>query len=206
MFLSRRRTRLRSTAVPTFFETVKPTRGGPALARSRACSRNAVVATLRPLAAARKSARCLNRSMGTRRGRQASGAQSLATARAAGRDHLAAARGCHAGAETVPTFAHQFARLISPLHGSLSPRAIGLFCGLFVRLPRKPVCAGRNRRAPLSGVAGRFEVTRLIRGRALAVNARRTLLMDRAIPGSRAGKRPAALRTRTIDALRSEMS
>src|SRR6202023_1681547 len=58
-------------------------------------------------------------------GWHASGAQSLATARAPGRDHLAAARGCHAGAETVPAFAHQFARLIGPLHGWLSPQAAG---------------------------------------------------------------------------------
>ena len=34
---SRRRTRLRSTALPTFFETVKPTRDGPSSSRARAC-------------------------------------------------------------------------------------------------------------------------------------------------------------------------
>ena len=34
----RRRTRLRSTALPTFFDTVKPTRAGPSSLRLRACS------------------------------------------------------------------------------------------------------------------------------------------------------------------------
>jgi hypothetical protein len=45
-----------------------------------------------------------------------SGAELLAPARAAVRDHLAAALGGHAGAEAMPAFTHQFARLICPLH------------------------------------------------------------------------------------------
>ena len=53
--LRRRRTRLRSTAVPTFLDTVKPTRTGPPSARLRACNTNAAVGTLTPVAAARKS-------------------------------------------------------------------------------------------------------------------------------------------------------
>ena len=43
---SRRRTRLRSTALPTFFETVKPTRTGPSSRRSRACSTKAAGGSL----------------------------------------------------------------------------------------------------------------------------------------------------------------
>ena len=79
-------------------------------------------------------------------GRQASGAQSLATARAPGRHHLAAARGCHAGAETVPAFAHQFARLIGPLHDSISAgrnRLVQMSRGLYGRRG-SPVNARRN--------------------------------------------------------------
>jgi len=58
--------RLRSTAFPTFFETVNPIRAGPLSRRSRACSTKAFVDTLAAAAAARKSALCLNRSMETR--------------------------------------------------------------------------------------------------------------------------------------------
>src|SRR5438128_2464569 len=67
MSLSRRRTRLRSTAVPTFFETVNPTRTGPPSPRSRTCSTKAAVDHLFcPLAAARKSARCRSRALAAR--------------------------------------------------------------------------------------------------------------------------------------------
>ena len=59
---------LRSTAFPTFFDTVKPNRAGPWSRRLRACSTNAADGALIPDAAARKSARCLNRSMEAMRG------------------------------------------------------------------------------------------------------------------------------------------
>ncbi len=45
-------------------------------------------------------------------------AEPLTAARAASVDDLAAAFRGHAGAKPVPALAHQFARLISPLHGS----------------------------------------------------------------------------------------
>ena len=64
----RRRTLLRSTAFPTLFDTVKPNRAGPWSRRLRACSTNAVDGAFIPDAAARKSARCLNRSMKAMRG------------------------------------------------------------------------------------------------------------------------------------------
>ena len=119
--LRRRRTRLRSTAFPTFRDTVKPTGPGH-FRRARApATRNAAVGTLPPVAAARKSARCLSRSMDdASRAAAASGAEPLASARAARGHHLAAARCRHAGAKTVTAFAHQLARLIGPLHGSFS--------------------------------------------------------------------------------------
>src|SRR6266436_241236 len=60
---SRRRMRLRSVAVPFFLETVKPTRIGPSSSRRRPCTTKAALLTRAPLATARKSARCLNRSM-----------------------------------------------------------------------------------------------------------------------------------------------
>jgi len=50
-------------------------------------------------------------------GKSGSGAQTLATARTAGSENLAAAGGGETGAEAVTALAHQFAGLISPLHG-----------------------------------------------------------------------------------------
>ncbi len=46
-----------------------------------------------------------------------SSAQTLATARAARSDDLAAALGRHAGAKAMPALAHELARLIGPFHG-----------------------------------------------------------------------------------------
>jgi NADH dehydrogenase FAD-containing subunit len=60
-------------------------------------------------------------------GRSGSGAQTLAATRTAGGENLAAAGGGETGAEAVTALAHQFAGLISPLHGSFSAdRAICL--------------------------------------------------------------------------------
>src|ERR1700685_1433299 len=60
---SRRRTRLRSTALPTCRDTVNPMRTGPSSARRRACTTKAPTDARKPFAAARKSVRCLNRCM-----------------------------------------------------------------------------------------------------------------------------------------------
>jgi hypothetical protein len=49
---------------------------------------------------------------------ETSGRKALAAARAAGGDDLAASHGGHAGAKTMTALAHEFGRLISPLHGS----------------------------------------------------------------------------------------
>ena len=121
--LRRRRTRLRSTALPTFLVTVKPTRIGPLSPRFRACNTKAAVGALAPVAAATKSARCLSRSMGAPHAAyrdMTSGAEPLAALGAPLRDDLAAAFGRHPGAITVTALAHELARLIGPLHGSVS--------------------------------------------------------------------------------------
>src|SRR4051812_19687837 len=85
-----------------------------------------------------------------------SSAQALAAARAAGCNHLAAARGGHAGAITVTALAHELARLIGPLHGLFSA---GLEGRLF-RMSRRTV--------PADDRAACAKVTRLIRERGLA--------------------------------------
>src|SRR5262245_53525668 len=94
-------------------------RAGPPSSRWRPCSTNAAVAILVPLAAARKSARCFNRTMGIREVMR-SGAEPLAAATAPGGNDFAAALGRHAGAETVTALAHELAGLIGPLHGCFS--------------------------------------------------------------------------------------
>src|SRR5262252_9179255 len=118
---SLRRTRLRSTAVPFFLVTVKPTRIGPKSSRRRPCNVKAGLFTRAPPATARKSARCLRRSIleSPDKG-PGSGAQALAAPRAARSEDLATAGGGETGAETVAALAHQFRGLISPLHGSFS--------------------------------------------------------------------------------------
>jgi hypothetical protein len=65
--------------------------------------------------------------MGEISGKPGSGAQTLAAPGAACGEDLAAAGGRETGAEAVTALAHQFAGLISPLHGSFSAdRAICL--------------------------------------------------------------------------------
>ena len=49
-----------------------------------------------------------------------SGAEAFAAMRPAGCDHLAAARGSHAGPEPMAALAHQLARLIGPFHVAVS--------------------------------------------------------------------------------------
>ncbi len=75
--------------------------------------------TVRPRAIGNgeKVARCLSRSMNEISGRSGSGAQTLAATRTARGENLAAAGGRQTGAEAVTALAHQFAGLISPLHG-----------------------------------------------------------------------------------------
>src|SRR6185369_10492865 len=122
---SLRRMRLRSGALPFFLVTVKPTRIGPWSERARLWRAKAALETRAPLATARKSARCLSRSMiivpggGPAEG-SGSGTQTLAAARTAGSENLAAAGGGQARAKTVTALAHELAGLIGPLHGSIS--------------------------------------------------------------------------------------
>src|SRR3954467_1838055 len=114
--------RLRSVAVPFFLVTVKPIRIGPWSARSRRWTTKAGLFARTPSATARKSARCRSRSMMEISGTDAlaSGAETLAAPSATRGEDLAAAGGGETGAEAVTALAHQFAGLISPLHGSFS--------------------------------------------------------------------------------------
>src|ERR1700712_736073 len=116
---SLRRIRLRSVAVPFFLVTVKPIRTGPSSSLTRFWTTKAALLIRAPLATARKSARCLNRSM-MKSLEARSGAQTLTASRAARGENLAAAGGRKPGAKAVTALAHQFARLISPLHGPFS--------------------------------------------------------------------------------------
>ena len=119
----RRRVRLRITALPIFFVTVKPSRAGPWSSRGSACSTTPGIGALRPLAAARRnSARRVRRPGGAKLG-PSSGRQALAALGAAVGQHLAAADGGHAGTESVPPLADQLRRLIGALHGRFSDGA-----------------------------------------------------------------------------------
>src|SRR3569833_3956139 len=137
----RRRTRLRSTALPTLRDTVKPTRTGPASPRGRIWSTKAAAGTLVPVAALRKSARCFSRSIESSVAAMRAaglGAEPLASAGTPGLDDLAAARGLHARAETVTALAHKLARLVGPLHDQISADgAVGPG-----KTPRKPPFPG----------------------------------------------------------------
>src|SRR6202035_3104446 len=171
--------RLRSVAVPFFLVTVKPTRIGPSSLRSRLCTTKAALLARAPLATARKSARCLNRSMVKIPGKPGSGAQALAAPGAARGQHLAAAGGGEAGTEAVTALAHQFAGLISPLHGSFSAgRAIMPDNEISPRMLAGPKRAffGPKRAAPAEP-GHRGQLARLIRERPVFVNqaARRIL-------------------------------
>src|SRR5258708_2682270 len=104
-------------------------------------------------------------------GGKASGAQSLATARAPGRHHLAAAGGCHAGAESVSAFAHQFARLIGPLHGVCLRRPQVVADRTFSIVPTIMV-ACTSRRWPLAPKRSRFRGCRLAQSHAAYTGGR----------------------------------
>ena len=165
-----RRTRLRSTAPPTFLETVNPTRAGPSSPRWRSCTTKPAVGALAPAAAARKSFRCLSRSIaptcGSRRGER-SRTEPLAAARPAGIEHLSAARGGHPGPEAMTALAYQLARLIGPLHGF--PRS-GLFPGVF--RPRGLINNSAARAAHCRFGRDIARLRRLIREGLSPVNAR----------------------------------
>src|SRR5580700_10637184 len=155
---SRRRTRLRSTALPTCRDTVNPMRTGPSSARRRACTTKAPTDARNPAAAARKSVRRLNRSMVA--GEMRSRTEPLAALRPPGRQHPAAALGRHPGAKAVTALAHQFARLVGPFHGidlrrrpvrrkQSGVNVIGAQLARLIRKPSRPVnVTGRAARAP----------------------------------------------------------
>src|SRR6202166_2747797 len=161
---SRRRTRLRSTALPTCRDTVKPMRTGPSSARRRACTTKAPTDARKAAAAARKSVRRVNRSMVA--GEMRSRTEPLAALGASGRQHPAAAFGRHPGAKAVTALAHQFARLVGPFHGiDLRQRpvrrkrsGVNLIGAQLARLIRK-----RSRPVNVSGLASRLPAKPLCR-------------------------------------------
>ena len=117
--------RLRTTALPVFLVTVKPTRGGAAVAAVQHFQQEKPPAALftapdgQKLAALAKppqvrSPRC--RPVSGNASAFRSGGQPLAAAVAAGGDDAAATLGGHAGTETVPALADEFGRLIGTLH------------------------------------------------------------------------------------------
>src|SRR5689334_1157681 len=130
--------RLRSTAPPVFLVTVKPARASPAAAsapsgRRRACRVRVAALALRPSRSARKS--CRLRSLSIAGGGAAglmpspgpadSRRQTLATARPARSENLAATLGRQAGAEAVTALADELGGLIGAFHGTVSAVAAG---------------------------------------------------------------------------------
>ena len=121
---SRRRMRLRSTALPCFVVTVKPARGSPPSPRSATSSRKNRPRRFSPRRTARNSARLVSRPglgsscrsvTGPAPGAR-SGAEARAAAGAAGGDDLAATLGGHACAEAMTALADELGGLIGALH------------------------------------------------------------------------------------------
>src|SRR3954471_16223000 len=118
---SRRRTRLRATALPTLRLTVKPTR---TIGWGRSAGAGAAWRTKPGMAQRRPGwTRRKYRRFGRRPGRAGAtdftsglGRQALAARAAAVGDDLAAADGCHPRPEAMPTLANQLARLVGAFH------------------------------------------------------------------------------------------
>ena len=120
--------RLRSTALPCFFVTVYPTRGGSSGAfRSRTSRRKARPRRTSPFRTARNCRAAfkppdsflvvrLVRHRPDVSGISALGRETLAATCAASGKNLAAAIGGHAGAEAVTTLANKLGRLVGTLH------------------------------------------------------------------------------------------
>src|SRR5690606_8441863 len=120
---SRRRMRFRAAALPTFFVTVRPRRGGPPSPRSRTSIRKSGPRRFSPRRTARNSARFFSRAGGVGPGRavtvrpfRRSGGKPLAAAVAPRGDDGTAALGGHAGTETVAALADKLGGLIGALH------------------------------------------------------------------------------------------
>src|SRR5689334_692984 len=120
--------RLRVTAPPSFFVTVKPRRAGLPSLRSRICTTTPFAAKDLACAAARKSCRFKRRSIvvaGLNAPARLSG-QPLAALRPAARNHLAAPLARHAGTKAMAALADKLGGLKSALHNR-SPSSALLF-------------------------------------------------------------------------------
>ncbi len=160
---SRRRVRLRTTALPTFLVTVNPTRA----ARHRRAAAPAAPGHARRLAALRGHTQKFRPALQAfRRQRTAlprgaicrapgrSGRQALAALGAAVGEHLAAADRRHPGAEAMPPLADQLRRLIGALHGnSPSPQ---------MKASRPSMIGGRDKTRADGGRTGTRRRPRLI--------------------------------------------
>lgn len=138
--LTRRLIRLRCTAdLETFFETASPSRAdGPSLrdtmmVKQSSPRRRPVLNTrLNSAGDNRRFARVKDCERAAVAGSfltavlpdRASDGESGAALGASARQHLAAALGCHAGAETMVALAAQVARLIGAFHGAVSVRGM----------------------------------------------------------------------------------
>ena len=189
----RRRVRLRITALPIFFVTVKPSRAGPWSSRGSACNTTPGIGALRPLAAARRnSARRVRRPGGAKLD-PGSGRQALAALGPSVGQDPAPADGGHAGTESVPPLADQLRRLIGALHGRFSDGAwTPTGCG-HERPTRRPSQAAAYRGA----VMGRQSRTPLISTGARVCRRDRAAGRRRLTrPGPRGARgSPAALKT-----------
>src|SRR5262245_3889104 len=113
--------RLRVTAPPSRFVTVKPRRAGLSSLRSRICTTTPLAANDLACAAARKSRRFTRRSI-VATGLNAPvrlSRQPLAALRPAARNHLAASLCGHAGAKAVAALADKLGGLKGALHDVL---------------------------------------------------------------------------------------
>ena len=116
--------RLRTTALPIFFVTVKPTRGGPSSSPPIAPGRRADPRRLAPRRPRRKSCAALDRVCHSGRTLRwpddpapaLAQADSRARPGRGGRQRPAATLGGHAGAEAVPALADELRRLKGALH------------------------------------------------------------------------------------------
>src|SRR5689334_907979 len=129
--LSRRRARLRATALPTLRLAVKPIRkatsrptestgpadGLPSVECLRACRISPGATNFRPLAAtARNSWRRFNLASCAKGGSNGLSAEALAALGATRRDDFSATHSRHAGAEAMPALADEHTGLVGALH------------------------------------------------------------------------------------------
>lgn len=146
--------RLRRTALPDFFVTVKPTRGAPPSPLSSTSSAKSRPRRVSPRRTARNSALLRSLRGGlpvTGKAAVFLGGEPLAAAVAASGDHATTTLGGHAGTKAVPTLADEFGRLVGALH-LFKYRGVRPFFILSLdEQERSPACSRAKRIAPDQG-------------------------------------------------------